>query len=253
MIKKQISYYNNIYGRKMALLILLLFTGVLASAQSADKLIRKGNKKYQKEAYTDAEANYKKALSKDSHSATGLFNLGNSLYHQQRYKEAMQKYAASAENSAGKLDQSGAYYNMGNTFMQNKQWQKAIHAYEQSLLDNPADDQARYNLAYAKAMLKKNKGGGGSKNNKNKNNDKNNKNKNQNQQNKKNKDQNKDQQNQQKNQEQQQQQHPKPQPSNISRQRADQLLDAAAQLEKKLQEEKDKKKKGIRVYNGKDW
>jgi hypothetical protein len=31
------------------------------------------------------------------------------------------------------------------------------------------------------------------------------------------------------------------------------LLNAAAQAEKKLQEQKDKKKKGVPVYNGKDW
>ena len=138
-----------------------------------------------------------------------------------------------------------------------KQWQQAVDAYKQSLLKNPSDDNARYNLAYAQEMLKKqqNKGGGKNKNQKNKDQqNKDNKNKqNQNNDQKKNQ-QNKDQQNKDQNKDKDQEnQHPQPQPSNIDKQRAEQLLNAAAQAEKKLQEDKDKKQKGIPVKGGKDW
>jgi len=241
-------------------LFLLLIPGIRVShAQSTNKFIRKGNKLYEKQQFTDAEAEYKKALSKDSVSAAGLFNLGNSLYQQKRYGEALEQYAASAKNSAGGLDQSAASYNMGNALMAGKKWEQAIQAYKQSLIKNPSDDQARYNLAYAQEMLKKQKNGGGGKNNKQQNKDQNNKQNQKNQQqdqNKQNKDQQdkQNQQNQQQDKDQdQQQKHPQPQPSNIDKQRAEQLLNAAAQAEKKLQEEKDKKQKGIPVYNGKDW
>lgn len=232
---------------------------VPSQAQSANKYIRKGNKQYKTGDYTDAEAQYKKALSRDSMSSAGLFNLGNSLYQQRRYQDAMQQYAASARHSASGTDQSAATYNIGNTFMSARKWEDAIKAYKQSLLKNPSDAEARYNLAYAQKMLKKKKqgGGGGGKQNKNQKNNKNNKNKQNsqnNQQNKQNKDQNKQNQQQNQNKDQQQQrQHPQPQPSKITPQRAQQLLNAANQAEKKLQEQKDKKKKGVEVYSGKDW
>lgn len=248
--KKSLSRFS---GFVLMAFCFLFITQATTYAQSPNKFIRKGNKQYESRDYTDAEANYKKALSKDSSSAIGLFNLGNTLYKQKRYEDAMKQYATSAENSSGKAEQSAANYNIGNTFMEGKKWGKAIKAYQESLLANPSDDEARYNLAYAKAMLKKqNKGGGDNKNDKQK--DKNQKDKNQ-----KNKDQdqkNKDQQNKQdqkKDQDEQEKQHPKPEPSNISKQRAEQLLEAAAQMEKKIQDDNKKKEKGVPVYQGKDW
>jgi tetratricopeptide (TPR) repeat protein len=229
-------------------LALVGLTGVqTASAQGASKFIRKGNKLYHNQQFTDAEAEYKKALSKDSVSSAGLFNLGNSLYSQKRYGEAMQQYAASAEHSSDSLDQAAAQYNIGNTLSSEKKWQKAIQSYKQTLLRNPSDEDARYNLAYAQQMLKKQQGGGGGKQQQPNN---------QNQDQKQNK--NQSDQNQQNNQNQQSGQdkqppQPRPRPGSLDKQRADQLLDAAAQAEKKLQEDKDKKKQGVPVYKGKDW
>lgn len=231
--------------------------GLLATevshAQGSNKFIRKGNKLYEQRNYTDAEAEYKKALSKDAQSPTGLFNLGNSLYEQKRYQQAMQQYTASAKHSAAKTDQAAANYNIGNTYMENRKWQDAIKAYQQSLIKNPGDDQARYNLAYAQAMLKKQKNGGGGKNNKNQNKNKDQKKNNQDQNKNKDQQQNNQQNQQQKDKQDQQQQHPQPQPSNINKQRADQLLNAAAQAEKKIRQDKDKKEKGVPVYKGKGW
>lgn len=229
-------------------LVLVAIAGVqTASAQGASKFIRKGNKLYHDQQFTDAEAEYKKALSKDSVSTAGLFNLGNSLYAQKRYGEAMQQYAASAEHSSDSLDQAAAQYNIGNTLSSEKKWQKAIQSYKQTLLRNPSDEDARYNLAYAQQMLKKQQGGGGGKqqqpNNKNQDQKQNKNQSDQNQQNN---------QNQQSGQDKQPPQ-PRPRPGSLDKQRADQLLDAAAQAEKKLQEDKDKKKKGVPVYKGKDW
>lgn len=250
----------SLYGSAAA--VLLLAAAQTASAQaSGNRYIRKGNKLYEKQDFTDAEVEYQRALAKDSVSSAGLFNLGNSLYQQKRYSDAAKQYAASAKASSQPLDASAAHYNLGNTFMTAKQWQQAVDAYKQSLLKNPSDQNARYNLAYAQEMLKKQQNKGGGKNDKQNNKDQKNQNKqnqdkNQQNKNQQNKDQqNKDQQNQNKDQkdQDQQNQHPQPQPSKIDKQRADQLLNAAAQAEKKLQDDKDKKQKGIPVSGGKDW
>lgn len=252
--------YRSLLCSAAATALLLALAGS-AIAQSPNKFIRQGNKKYAEQQYTDAEADYKKALTKDSASATSQFNLGNALYLQQRYGEAGEAYAASAKGARSPQEQAAAYYNNGNVHMQGRKWEDAIRSYKQALLRNPRDEQARYNLAYAQAKLKKQNGGGGNSNKQNKDNKKNDKKDQQNQQNKdqqnkdqQNKDQqNKDQQDKDQQNKEQQNQHPQPKPSRIDKERAEQLLNAAAQAEKKLQEEKDKKKKGIPTYHGKDW
>lgn len=238
-----------------------IFFSLHLQAQSANKLINKGNKLYEREDYTDAEAEYKKALDKDKNSPVSFFNLGNSMYQQRRFEDAYQQYESSARLTKDKSSQSAANYNMGNTFLEDKKWEKGIPAYENALKLNPGDDEARYNLAYAQAMLKKQQQGGGNndnkqdKNNKQNKNDKNNQNKNQ--QNQQQKDQNKNQQNKNNPQnnpdQQQEQQHPQPMPSKLTKQEANNLLNAVAQQEKQLQGKLDKNKKGVPVTGGKDW
>ncbi|MGH2643288.1 MAG: tetratricopeptide repeat protein [Chitinophagaceae bacterium] len=226
-------------------MMLMVFTKT-SYAQIINKYLRKGNRLYERQDFTDAEAEYKKALDKDSKSPTGLFNLGNSLYEQKRYQDAMEQYSNSVKNTANPLHQSAANYNIGNTFMSDKKWEDAINSYKQSLLKNPNDNEARYNLAYAQEMLKKQQNGGGGNNKKQQNKNQQNK-QNKNQQNQ---DQNKNQRNQDQNKNQQQ---PQPEPGDINKQRADQLLSAAEQAEQKLQEQKDKPKNVQPVYGGKNW
>ena len=248
-MRADLSYFfKRLLWGVAASLVLAGMAGVhTASAQAASKFIRKGNKLYHDQQFTDAEAEYKKALSRDSVSAAGLFNLGNSLYAQKRYAEAMQQYAASAEHSSDSLDQAAAQYNIGNTLSSEKKWQQAIESYKQALLRNPSDEEARYNLAYAQQMLKKQQGGGGGKQQQPNN-------QNQDQKNNQSQSNNQNQQNPQPGQQDKQPpSQPRPRPGSLDKQRADQLLDAAAQAEKKLQEDKDKKKKGMPVYQGKDW
>lgn len=230
------------YGFIIGVVLLVMSGAEAVHGQSVNKFIRKGNRLYQQQDFTDAEAEYKKALNKDSKSPAGLFNLGNSLYEQKRFQEAMDQYANSAKNSLNPLHQSASDYNIGNTFMSDKKWEDAIQAYKKSLLRNPSDNEARYNLAYAQEMLKKQQSGGGGKNNKEQNK--------QNRQNKQDQPQNKGQNQQNKD---RQQQQPRPEPGDISKQRADQLLNAAEQAEQKLQEKKDQKQQGQPVYGGKNW
>lgn len=234
---------------------LLAFAMPAVAQQGTSKYIRQGNAQYKKQQYADAEASYKKALERNARSMEGNFNLGNSLYEQKRYEAARQQYANALKTPARKENQADANYNIGNTFMEDKKWEESIAAYKKALKANPADEQARYNLAYAQEMLKKQQQnqGGGKDNKEQKDKDKKQDNK-QDQQNKDNKDQQdkQDQQDDQKDQKEQNQQ-PKPKPSKLSQEEAKRLLQALAQQEKKLQEDKLKKTKGQPVSVEKDW
>ena len=225
-----------------------------------EKFVRNGNKLYEQKKYKEATAAYQKALEKNPTYVPGMFNLGNSLYQQKQYEASRKVMSNAVKTSKDKGSKAGANYNIGNTYMSEQKWEDAIGAYKQALRNNPQDADAKYNLSYAQAMLKKEQDGGG----KDKNKDKNDKNKDQ--QNKDNKDNNgdqdkdqqnkdegnKDQQNKDQDKARNDQQRPQPQPSKLSQQQADQLLNALQQEEKKLQD-KLQKEKGIPVKVDKDW
>ena len=93
-------------------------------------------------------------------STEGTYNLGNSLYKQGKFPEAAEQYqliAGQGEKMVatpeGKARLSEVYHNMGNIFMQNKDYGKAVEVYKQSLRLNPKDDETRYNLALAQKLL----------------------------------------------------------------------------------------------------
>ncbi|RPD40334.1 tetratricopeptide repeat protein [Chitinophaga barathri] len=222
--------------------------------EGTSKLIRQGNAQYKKQQYADAEASYKKALERNNKSVEGNYNLGNSLYEQKRFDAARQQYSNTIKSATGKEVKADASYNIGNSFMEDKKWEESIKNYKTSLKANPHDEQARYNLAYAQAMLKKQQQQGGGKD------DKENKDKQKDQKDKKDQEkkeqEKKDQkqnQDEQKEQDKDQQQQPQPKPSKLTPEEAKRLLQNLAQQEKKLQEDKMKKVKGTPGSVEKDW
>ena len=210
----------------------LVMVASVASAQKAErKNVREGNKLYEDEKYTEAEIAYRKSLEVNPRSTEGTFNLGNSLYKQGKFPEAAEQYQLIAgqgerlaETEEGKGRLAEVYHNMGNIFMSGKDYGQAVEAYKQSLRINPRDDETRYNLALAQKLLQDQQG----------------QDQNQDQQ-------NEDQQQDQDQQQQQQQQQPQdqeenqtqdqPQPNEqMSKDNAQQMLDAFLQDEKDTQE-----------------
>lgn len=238
-------------------IICLAFTGAYGQAE---KFVRNGNKLYEQKKFKEAGAAYQQALLKNPTYVPGIFNLGNSLYQQKQFEASRKVMDAAVKNSKDKGSKAGASYNIGNTYMSERKWEDAISAYKQALRNNPQDADAKYNLSYAQAMLKKEQGGGGKDNKDNKdkddkNKDKDNKDKNDKDKGDKDKDKQQDKGEQDKDNKDKQdkdQQRPQPQPSKLSQQQADQLLNALQQEEKKLQD-KMQKEKGVPVKTDKDW
>jgi len=212
----------------ISLSFILMLTPCFLSAQKAErKSIREGNKLYNKEKYTESEISYRKALETNPKSGIGTYNLGNSLYKQEKVKEALEQYqiALSHENTPGK--RSAIFHNSGNGFMQAKDYSNAVTSYRMSLRFNPSDNETRYNLAVAQAFLKNQQK---QQQQQNKKDDKKQDQKDKKEQQKTQDDQEKKQNNQQKQEQQQQQE------ENVSKEKAQQLLDALTQDEKETQE-----------------
>ena len=136
---------------------LLASSQLLAQGEKEINLIADGNKGYQNEAYVEAEADYRKALSINSANAKAQHNIGNALYRTKDFDQANQRYFQTQKNSLNKSEKHLAFHNMGNGFMQQKMYEKAVEAYKNALRNNPTDDETRYNYALAKELLEKEK------------------------------------------------------------------------------------------------
>lgn len=221
-------YMNNNMAKYRWLTILSLsfiichFSFSSALAQTDRLLVRQGNKLYRSGDFANAEVSYRKALEKNDRNPQARYNLGNSLLAQNKDSAAVAEFEKAAKAEPNELRKSMAYHNMGVICQRHQMFGEAIEAYKQSLRLNPKDDQTRYNLELCKRQQKQQQ------------------NNQQNQQNQDNKDKNKQDQQKQQQQKQdeqkQQEQQKKQQEPKMSKDNAEQLLNAAMQQEKQTQE-----------------
>ena len=225
---------------KLFLLTMALLP-VAVQAQQDKKSIVEGNEYYRQQRYDDAAAAYQRSLGNNSlESVVGNFNLGAAWYKQQKLDDAIQQFTDIAGAATDKTLKAKAYHNLGNALLESQQLEESIEAYKQSLLNNPKDDETRYNLAYAQEKLKQQQQQDQNKDQENK--DEKNKDQGEQDQNKDNQDQNEDEKNKEQG-EQDNRKNDQSQPGQLSKQDAERLLEAMAQEEKNTQD-KLKKKKG---------
>ena len=201
------------------LLIMLLLAFQDATAQTDRKLIRQGNRQFRNQHYEEAEATYRKASAANAQNPEAQYNLGCALMAQQKDSMAMKCFQNSAQLHTDKQRKAQAYHNMGVILQQKKQFGEAAEAYKAALRNNPKDNETRYNLALCLKQMK------------------NQPKQNQNQKKDENKDKNKDKEkekNENKNQKDQKQ--PEEKPEQMSKENAEQLLNAAMQQEKATQQ-----------------
>ena len=214
----------------------LLVGGTNAVAQTDRNLIRQGNRAFKSQKWAAAETQYRKAIFKNQKNPQAIYNLGCALLAQQKDSLAMIQFGNAAQLESNILRRSKSYHNMGVVMQNHREYAQAIEYYKMALRCNPQDNETRYNLALCKKLLKNNQQNQNNKNNKDKNkNDKNkdkknDKNKNKDDQNKN--DQNKDKQNKNQDKNKNNSDKNKQNQEKMSRDNADQLLNAAIQQEK---------------------
>jgi Ca-activated chloride channel homolog len=224
---------------------IFIFVFVL-KGQDERKYIRQGNAEYEKSQYSESELLYRKAINASKSSSNAVFNLGDALYKQKKYDDASKKFEENFSSETDKTKKANSLFNLGNSMLKSQKIEESINAYKSSLKLDPSNNDAKYNLAYAQDLLRKQ----------------------QEQQQQQNKDQNKDQKKDQKDKQDQQdknqqekdkndnkdQQPQQPQQQSISKEDAERLLSAIANDEAKVKEkvEKDKAEKGM-IKTLKNW
>ena len=206
----------------LLLVFCLLFFSLTAMSQTDRDYIRRGNRLMRDSVYDKAQVEYQKAIERDNTNSISHYNLGNALLYQNKAEDAMKEYETAVRLEKDKERLAQIYHNMGVLLQSAKQFDKAVACYRNSLRNDPTNDETRYNYALSLYQLKKN------------------------QQNQDNQDQQKDEQGKDEKEEHQQQQQQqqleeKPQeqqsqPEQMSRENAEQMLNAAMQDEKATQE-----------------
>lgn len=237
--------------KRTVIYIIFAALPLLAMAQKESPDVRKGNRQYKKEQYTDAEINYRKGLDKNSNSVETHFNLGDALFRQEKYAEAAEEFQKAGSliqpkdgkySEADKKKLAQVHHNLGNAYYAQQQYDKAVASYKQGLMANPKDDETRYNLIKAMQMLQQQQQ------------------EQQQDQQEQNQDQNQDQQQQQQQQEQQQQeqqdeqnQPEQPDDQQMDKEQAEQILQALQQDEQETQDKAKRQQMQSKFKTDKDW
>ena len=225
------------------IILILLFFCIKVNSQEiainkdSNNLTLDGNVEFADKNLIEAEKFYRKSISKDSLNIKASYNLANSFYRSELKQEAINQYKSSIEKTKSKETRHKSFHNLGNIYMQNEDYQNAVNSFKNALLNNPTDDETRYNYALAKELLKNEQ-----KDNKKDDNDK-----------KDDKDKKKDKDKDKKD-DKNNDKKEKPKPNKISPEQLKNLLKAMDNQEKKVQQKINKKKiKGSPVKNKKDW
>lgn len=239
IIEVCISEAVNPYFRRLRLFkkrsivsLLLLFCMATLNAQNDRSFIRSGNRTFRgtaEDAPSKADVNYRKALSANQANTQAMYNLGCALMAQKKDSAAFEMFEKAAGAETNKVRRAMCYHNMGVMLQTQRQYAQAIEYYKQALRLQPHNNETRYNMVLCQKLKKdqpddKNQGGDNDNkndNNKDKNKDDSKKNNDRDKQDDKNE--NKD----------KQQQQPEQQ---MSRENAEQLLNAAMQEERATQQ-----------------
>jgi tetratricopeptide (TPR) repeat protein len=159
---------RKIMTKGYSFLILLLFTAFLNAQNEVIKekekalkasvnLTWEANKELSDNEFIKAEADYRRAISKSDENIVAPYNLGTAYYKKESLEEAFGRFKQVGELASEKPEKHKAFHNMGNVFMKNEEYDKAVEAYKEALRNDPSDEETRYNLALAKALAKKDK------------------------------------------------------------------------------------------------
>lgn len=161
----------------LSFIVAFSFSGFLFGQENYRTLVHEGNQKFDGKDYDGASSKYMEAVKSNEKDFTAHYNMGNALYKGKKYEEAKAEFEKAQQLSQTLPDKAAALHNLGNTYMQMNQPEKAADYYKKALKQNPYSEATRKNYEIAKLKEKEKqqnksqqnnsgKGGGGSDQNK---------------------------------------------------------------------------------------
>lgn len=112
----------------------------------------RGRHHYRNEDYTDAERQFRINSLRPEADSIADANLARSQYRQGKYNQSEQTLK-NYLNKDSRQHQSHAWYDRGNASFRQNKYQEALDSYKQSLLLNPANEDAKANFELVLQML----------------------------------------------------------------------------------------------------
>ncbi|MFA5161426.1 MAG: tetratricopeptide repeat protein [Elusimicrobiales bacterium] len=138
--------------KRLLLVFIALSCAQAALAESANSLIRKGNRAYRRENYDKAFEAYAQAAGRDGKNGKASLNAGDALYRMGSFEKSRRFYEEAAQD---KSTRQSALYNAGNAFYRENDYDGAVKSYSAALLAGPPDEDIRHNLELALNSKKK--------------------------------------------------------------------------------------------------
>ncbi|MDO5129254.1 MAG: VWA domain-containing protein [Prevotellaceae bacterium] len=152
---KNVRFFKGKRRYASAILVLMLVSTIPTQAQSDRSNIREGNRLFRSGKHADSEVSYRKAMEKNPRNPQAAYNLGNALFAQKKDSAAVVAYQSGVQLETSAKRKAMGYHNMGVVCQSHKMFSEAIEAYKNALRLNPKDDETRYNLELCKKQQKK--------------------------------------------------------------------------------------------------
>ena len=142
-----------------ALIPALFFIFMPASgfAESVDTKIQEGISQYHEGEFKEAVENFSLAHTDRPEDSRIAYNLGNAHYKEGKFEEALQAYSQAALDKKNPDILKKSIYNTGNSMVNLGKLEEAESAYKKVLSLDPGDMDAKYNLEYVRKELEKKK------------------------------------------------------------------------------------------------
>ncbi len=138
----------------LSFFIALSCSNLMFGQENYRTLVYEGNQKFNGKDYDGASSKYMEAVKKNEKDFTAHYNLGNALYKSKKYEEAKAEFDKAQKLSQTLPDKTAALHNLGNTYMQMNQPEKAADYYKQALKQDPYNEATRKNFEIAKLKEK---------------------------------------------------------------------------------------------------
>ncbi|WPC14388.1 tetratricopeptide repeat protein [Riemerella anatipestifer] len=126
---------------------------ILQGQGSYNALSYKGNREYDSKNYDKASSYFLEAIKKRQDFG-GHYNLGNTLYKREMYSEAKAEYQKALSLAKTKEDKMASLYNLGNAEMKAQNYDKAAEFYKKALQQDPYNESIRKNYNISKLKQK---------------------------------------------------------------------------------------------------